>query len=285
MTKKPLKDLFSDGTQASTPLDKVLNRYESIIAKVFDAHYTDGVTSFDFTRNELEEHAEQLKVKLPKNLGDLIYAFKFRWPLPRRILSTAPVGLEWVISSVGIGKYRFRLEKPSNISPNLSLATIKIPDSTPEIISAYALGDEQALLAKVRYNRLVDTFLGISSYSLQNHLRTTVRGIGQIEIDEVYVGVDRHGRQFVIPVQAKGGTDQHGSAQTRQDMACCAEKFPKLICRAISAQFMDGGRIAMFELIDEDGDIKVAEERHYQLVPANTISERDLMGYAVRAQS
>src|SRR5271157_4057421 len=39
--------------------------------------------------------------------------------------------------------------------------------------SQYKFTDEQALLAKVRYTRLIDTFLGITAYSLQNHLRTT----------------------------------------------------------------------------------------------------------------
>ena len=70
------------------------------------------------------------------------------------------------------------------------------------------MSDEQALLAKVRYNRLIDVFLGVAAYSLQNHLRTTVSDVGQLEIDEIYVGVDRQGRQYVMPVQAKGGSDR-----------------------------------------------------------------------------
>ena len=72
-----------------------------------------------------------------------------------------------------------------------------IPDATPELIRAYALDDEQALLAIVRYNRLIDTFLGLTTYSLQNHLRTTVQGMGQIEIDELYIGLDKHGCHYV----------------------------------------------------------------------------------------
>ena len=171
----------------------------------------------------------------------------------------------------------------NRIVPREELLTIKVPDSTPEIISAYALSDEQALLAKVRYNRLVDVFLGITAYSLQNHLRTTVRNVGQIEIDEIYVGLDRHGRQFVVPVQAKGGNDKHGVVQTQQDIMCCAEKFPDLICRAVSAQFMSNERIALFELTVTSGEIKVVDERHYQLVPAGSISSEDLQQYSSRA--
>jgi len=146
------------------------------------------------------------------------------------------------------------------------------------------LSDEQALLARVRYNRLIDIFLGVTAYSLQNHLRTTVKGLGQIEIDEVYVGIDKHGCQYIIPVQAKGGSDQLSSVQAKQDIACCAEKFPHHLCRPISAQFMNDSRIAMFELcLDEEGLVRTVDERHYRLVPANEIDTVDRETYRRRA--
>ena len=124
--------------------------------------------------------------------------------------------------------------------------------------------------------------LGITTYSLQNHLRTTVKGVGQIEIDEIYVGLNRNGQQFVIPVQAKGGSDQLAIIQTQQDLACCAEKFPALTCRAISAQFMKEDVIAMFELALEDDEVKVVEEKHYRLVASDTITVADLKTYSNR---
>lgn len=182
----------------------------------------------------------------------------------------------------GTSQYAFRLSKISRIVPNPNLVTIKIPEATPEIIGAYALTDEQALLAKVRYNRLIDVFLGLAAYSLQSHLRTTVAKIGQIEIDEVYVGVDRAGRQFVVPVQAKGGNDKLSAVQARQDIECCSEKFPGLLCRAVSAQFMAEDLIALFELTLQDGAIKVVDEAHYRLVPADQISREELQAYARR---
>jgi len=255
------------------------NRYVAIIEKIFNARYSAQNNSFDFTREEIEETAANLGIKLPKNIGDVPYSFRYRQDLPEVITKTAPEGKEWIIEGAGRAKYRFRLANANRIAPNPNLVTIKVPDSTPEIITAYAQSDEQALLAKVRYNRLIDVFLGVATYSLQNHLRTTVKNIGQIEIDEIYVGVDKFGRQFVIPVQAKGGTDKHGVVQTHQDIACCAEKFPMLICRAISAQFMQDNKIALFELTIEDGEVKVFDERHYQLVASFDISQSDLSTY------
>lgn len=261
---------------------KEKNRYDAIIENIFASHYLTENNTFDFTREEFEETATKLEIKLPKNIGDVLYSFRYRKDLPATITKTAPAGLEWIIEGAGRAKYRFRLASANRIVPSDTLVTIKVPDATPEIITAYAQSDEQALLAKVRYNRLIDIFLGITTYSLQNHMRTTVKEIGQIEIDEIYVGVDKYGRQFVIPIQAKGGSDKHGVVQTYQDIACCAAKFPTLICRAVSAQFMNEEKIALFELTVEDGDIKVVEERHYQLVASKDIFPSDLKAYSTR---
>lgn len=258
------------------------NRYSAIIGTIFKKHYEPGKTQFDFSRDEFVEIAKSLGIALPKNLGDTIYSFRFRTALPPEIVSTASKGREWGIELAGKGQYRFKLGKFVRIVPRPDLIAIKIPDATPEIITAYALTHEQSLLAKVRYNRLIDVFLGIASYSLQNHLQTFVRDMGQIEIDEVYVGVNRNGQQFVVPVQAKGGTDQLGVTQTRQDIACCVQKFPRLTCRPISAQFMTDDTIAMFELALQGEDVKIVEEKHYKLVPSDQIGADDLKLYGKR---
>lgn len=258
------------------------NRYKALIEHIFHDRYSPGDTEVPFDREDIEKTATILDMRLPKNVGDLIYSFRYRVALPDGVRETQPIGKEWVIRGSGRAQYRFRLVPNTRILPNPNLVTIKIPDATPQIIAAYALSDEQALLAKVRYNRLLDIFLGLACYSLQNHLRTTVVGIGQIEIDEVYVGIDRQGRQYIMPVQAKGGTDQLGVIQTEQDILCCAAKFPSLICRAISTQFMANDVIALFELTVEDDEIRVVEERHYRLVEATDITTEDLTAYRGR---
>lgn len=261
--------------------DSQASIYSAIIERVFHDRYSPGQRSVSFRRDDLATAAEQLGVATPRNLGDVVYAFRHRRVLPDAIIDTQPDGQEWVIEGTGVANYAFRLVPISRIVPNPALITTKIPDATPEIVSAYALSDEQALLAKVRYNRLVDVFLGVVAYSLQSHLRTTVTDVGQIEIDEIYVGLDRHGRQFVLPVQAKSGSDQLGVVQTKQDILCCREKFPELICRAVSSQFMAEEVIAMFELRLEDEAVKIVDERHYQLVPSDVVTSDDLRAYAV----
>lgn len=255
------------------------NRYKAIIEMVFFAHFSDGTTEFEFARTEIEAFAAELKIDLPKNIGDIIYSFRFRIPLPDAILGTQPEGQEWIIEGAGKARYRFKLVKVTRILPSETLVSTAIPDATPELIRAYALDDEQALLAIVRYNRLIDTFLGLTTYSLQNHLRTTVSGIGQIEIDELYIGLDKHGCHYVIPVQAKGGKDQIGVVQIAQDLAFAAEKFADMRCRPIAAQFMADGVIALFELTLQNDQVKVVEERHYKLVPARDLDPASIRDY------
>ena len=263
-------------TQRSTDL------YTRLIEVIFHRHYREGDEVVRFTREELVSTANELGVKLPKKLGDVVYAFKFRRPLPPSILEKAPEDKHWVIVNRGRALYAFETRTDARILPDPLTAITKIPDATPGIVARYALDDEQALLTKLRYNRLVDTFTGVTCYSLQNHLRTTVPNFGQVETDELYVGVDRRGEHYVFPVQAKGGHDELGVVQIEQDIALCAHKFPSLTCRAVAAQFMAGEVIALFEFEFVEGQIRKVSERHYKLVSPGELTQEDIARYRQR---
>lgn len=254
-------------------------RYEQIIATIFEKHYREGDEEVAFERKNIEEAAQNLGIKLPKNIGDIIYSFRSRTLLPDIIRKTAPAGKVWIIRSLGRARYAFVLVKDASIVPHVLLAETKVLDSTPGIVARYALSDEQALLAKVRYNRLIDIFTGVTCYSLQNHLRTTVKGIGQVETDEIYVGVDHQGVHYVFPVQAKGSKDRLSIVQIEQDVALCKDKFPNLLCYAIGAQFMKSNLIALFMLEMTEEGPRIVREKHYRLVPPEKFSEADLEQY------
>ena len=258
------------------------NRYGKIIERIFFSRYKEGDEEVAFGRDDIVRVARQLRVKLPKNLGDVIYSFRYRAPLPESVRAKALKGKQWIIRPAGISRYRFVATKMASIFPNENLAETKVPDSTPGLIAMYALNDEQALLAKLRYNRLIDIFTGVACSSLQNHLRTTVPGIGQVETDEIYIGVDRQGVHYVFPVQAKGGKDKLSIVQIEQDLAVCADKFPSLVCRPIAAQFMSEDLIALFAFEEGSNGIGVTLEKHYRLVPPEEFTEADLETYKAR---
>jgi hypothetical protein len=254
--------------------------YKQIIEAVFLERYTEGDEEVLFSREDLQTTSDAIGVRVPKNLGDIVYAFRYRRPMPEEIERRAPNGKSWVIRGRGTARYAFVAVPSPWIVPNPHLAEIKVPDATPGIIAKHALTSEQALLAKLRYNRLVDIFSGVTCYSLQNHLRTQVEGIGQLETDEIYLGVDRRGAHYAFPVEAKGGKDKLGIVQVDQDLELCRAKFPSLICRPIAAQFMGDDLIALF-LFEEDerGYAVMVGERHYRLVPHSSISREELEAY------
>lgn len=260
------------------------NRYSQLIERIFFDNYRKGAHSVSFTRAEIITCAARLGITLPSNLGDVLYSFRYRNELPKAILDKQPAGLEWVIFPTKIrpAAYRFAAVPFAAVNPTKGLTVTKIPDATPGMIDMYSLSDEQALLAKLRYNRLLDVYSGVTTYSLQSHLRTTITE-SQVETDEVYVGVDTHGAHYVFPIQAKGGTDFLSVVQIWQDSKMCQAKFPGLIPRPIAAQFMADDVIALFAFEWDGGDgitIAPGGERHYKLVSPADLSPRELAQYA-----
>jgi hypothetical protein len=292
---KKLYEKYKDSSREDIQADIApkQSRYIRIMLKLFDRHSAPTVDEFDWERKELSQIAGFLGVDVPSNIGDNIYSIRHgREELPEELKKLA-LPLHWLLLPNGRGKYKFVKAKHFVLPHDAYLQAIKIPDSTPQIVAANAKGDEQAVLARVRYNRLLDIFLGISASALQSHWRTTVEFFGgsQIETDELYVGVDRHGAQYVIPVQAKGYKERIGAVQIIQDIYRCQEHFPHLQCVSIAAKIVkidlgpDGQpmyTIAMMETAIEAGtlfDVIKRREQHYKMVPSSMISASDLDAY------
>jgi hypothetical protein len=268
--------------------------YNRIIESVFADKRPAGSRRFGFSRDDLLKAASKLGLEIhgdetvvARNIGDIIYAFRFRKDFPASILRTAPDGKMWIILGKGIGAYEFRLITTPTLAADPNWRITRLHDATPEIVRRFKLNDEQAVLARIRYNRLIDIFCRCVTYSLQNHLRTNIQGIGQIEIDELYVGANRQGEHFIIPVQVKREKDRLGVSQLLQDLEYCEKAHLGMQPRAIGAQMMkyeeEGehyDRIVLFEFKCEDTgeDVRItkAAERHFVLLPHTKITASDL---------
>lgn len=262
------------------------NIYPKLIEQLFWNGYREGIRDIPFARDEIVKTAKQLGIsRPPANLGDLLYTYRYRANFPESIQNVAPKNESWVIRPSGHGLYAFTSTPLASVLPRNGLESIKIPDSTPGLIEKHRLSDEQALLAQLRYNRLIDIFTGVVCYSLQNHLRTHVNGLGQIETDEVYVGVDKYGAHYLFPIQVKRGNDTLNIVQIWQDIQMSSQKFPALICRPLAAQFMDDHRIALFEFKASCQFLEMAlvREAHYCLVPSKDCLPEDVEMYKQRS--
>src|SRR3990170_6135615 len=88
-------------------------RYAAIIEKIFLSTYRRGMRQVEFEREDIARVAQELQITLPKNLGDVIYSFRYRTPLPEKIRSKAGPEESWIIRSIGRSKYRFVLDRKS----------------------------------------------------------------------------------------------------------------------------------------------------------------------------
>lgn len=260
---------MSSRKENQTSAEQTRNRDE-VLTLVFQRNYTEGATAVPFTMDQIREAIAEVARNNPhykeNNVADVRYQYTSgRRALPDAIQRLGP----WMIAGRGKARYAFvKLSTSTEITIQEDLATVLLPDATPEIVLEYAGKDEQGLLAKVLYNRLLDIFLQITCYHLQNHWRTSVKNKGQCEIDDLYVGLDINGKQFVIPVEAKCSNDRLSKTQIAQMIDFARERYPKLIMRPVGVQEMKDGSVVLVEFTpaSHPDEIKIKELRRYKLV-------------------
>ena len=71
------------------------NRYTQIIETIFTDRYKKGTQEIKFNRDEFVRVAKKLNIEVPKNLGDILYTFRYRAELPSSISKTAGRGKQW----------------------------------------------------------------------------------------------------------------------------------------------------------------------------------------------
>ncbi len=246
--------------------------YDRVLSEIFQRHAGSEQDEFEFEREEMEEILRTWKKRV-KNLGDVIYSYRSgRRPLPKSITATG----DWLISGRGKGRYAFiRLKRSPHISIPTDLQVINILDATPDIILRYRSSDEQGILTRIAYNRLIDTFLRITTYRLQGHLRAFVSDHGQIEIDDLYLGVDKDGCQYAIPVEAKTVEEPLGVVQIISQNAFVTERFPDLQLRSIAVKAWHDNTFFFVEFNStvDPNQVEVIEYRRYRLVHENGVQD------------
>src|SRR5258706_14465005 len=78
--------------------------YEQVIKHVFNARFKKGASSVDFGRADVEDTAKKLGLD-PKNVGDVIYSYRYRRDLPAEIAEHARKGEASIIRGTGSAKY------------------------------------------------------------------------------------------------------------------------------------------------------------------------------------
>ncbi|NPV70792.1 MAG: hypothetical protein HPY55_09130 [Firmicutes bacterium] len=228
-----------------------LTRYDEIMVDVFFKHYRPGLSYLRFTKDELAEASEKRGYTI-RNVPDIIYTYRVRRLLPEKIVALG----HWAIEPCGRGQYAFRLlRNPPRFEIRFGdYEPVAILNAIPEVVEGLLRRDEQSLLTRVLYNRLVDIFTGLTCYHIENHYRSFVKDSGEVEVDAIYVGIDRKGTLHILPIEAKSQQDSEmiGRVQVSHMAKLARQDFSSMRRRVLAIKDLPDGTIAVVEFNDED---------------------------------
>lgn len=249
--------------------------YVPILRAIFQEKYSEGCVAIDFSLDDVRRAAEKLGITA-RNPADVVYRMRSRTVLPAEIIA---LGF-YILRQIGRGKYR--LEKAASTVIDLpdtkpiealDLTPIPVRRLLPENLADV---DEQALLTVASYCKLFDHFTGLRIYRLRSHVRKSVAGIGQAELDELDVGVAFRDDEIpvVVPIEAKAVADPVNRVQIAVMVAFSGDYFPGHEVRPLALKVDERGlmHILEFNATTEPSDLIVVRSACYRLV----LSEKQL---------
>jgi hypothetical protein len=257
------EDLLSHGKRSSV--------YVPIILKIFREGYAKGVTSIEFTLDDVRAAADALGVReRTRNAGDVVYRMRARTRLPPEIVDA---GFN-ILRQIGRGRYC--LEKGENVIVDLEEdpTIIETIDTTPLPVrrllpEMLAEIDEQGLLTIINYCKLLNHFTGLNVYRLRNHVRKSVKGVGQAEVDTVDVGVALSDEEepIIFPIEAKAREDAINKVQIAAQVQFARQYFPDCEIRPLAIKVDGKGLLHVLEFTNdiEPDSLTIVNRLTYQV--------------------
>src|SRR6185503_7572691 len=182
--------------------------YGPILLHIFRARWRQRASTVLFTLDDIRNAADSLALEV-RNPADLIYRMRSRTILPKEILDKG----FYILRAIGRGRYQFEkgsstIFQPLDSRPTeaLDITPLPVRRLLPERLAEM---DEQAVLTVASYCKLLDHFTGLQIYRLRSHVRKSVPGVGQAELDAIDVGVALRDDEMpvVFPIEAKAAPD------------------------------------------------------------------------------
>ena len=258
--------------------------YVPILVDIFQRKYQDGDEIVEFTLDEVRETAERLDIKI-RNPSDLIYRMKSRTKLPSEMLDK---GFK-IIKIVKKGVYQFQLGE-STIVDLTRENVFQIQDTTPVAVRRFLEEklseiDEQGLLTIIHYCDLLSHFTGLKIYRLKSHVRKSIVNIGQVEVDEVDIGIglDSLETPIIFPIEAKSASDPLNWTQIANQVNFSKQLFLNYVIRPIGIKVGYDSLLHIIEFTPEmeANKIKIKNSATYNLI----LSEEQINAIRSNAQN
>lgn len=244
--------------------------YGPILLNIFRRKYVEGASTVIFTLEEVRE--ELLSAGLQaRNAPDLIYRMKSRTILPAEISNKGFRILE--ITSRGV--YALVAGDSTLIEYPEIEEVVDVHDRTPLAVRRllspdFGKTDEQGFLSVIRYNDLFSHFLEVPVFHLKSHVRKSVPGVGQAEVDDVHVALPEghDGSLTLVPVEAKAKDDPVNRVQIAMQVKYANHAFPGLSVRPLTVKLFEDGVVLFMEFnpTSRAADLTVVRFAHYRLL-------------------
>lgn len=263
MADETTKAVRKRALQSPGNLSKV---YVPVISKIFKERYRKGASSIIFSLDDVRNACDALGVA-SRNPADVIYRMRSRTILPAEILK---LGFH-VLRPIGRGQYAFE-KATSTIFEPLFTEPITVLDTTPMPVRrllpvTLAEMDEQAILAVASYCRILDHLTGMTIYRLRSHVRKSVPGIGQAELDAIDVGIASSDDDLpvVFPIEAKALADALNRVQIFNMVRYAEHYFPKLTVRPLAIKVDEASVLHVMEFNSpkKTSDLKIIKAASY----------------------
>ncbi|MDN7604926.1 hypothetical protein [Burkholderia gladioli] len=252
--------------------------YVPVMRHIFNGKFAPGVTVIEFTLDEVRQACADLGIQA-RNAADVIYRMRARTKLPAEVLAAG----FYILRQVGRGKYRLEqgestiMDVPDHaIIDALDITPLPVRRLFPEKLSEI---DEQGLLAVISYCKLLDHFTSLQVYRLRSHVRKSVAGIGQAELDEIDVGVALRDDEIpvIFPIEAKAADEAVNRVQISAMVQYCREYFPGHEVRPLAIKLDYASVIHFLEFNDavEPAELKILRSGGYRL----QLSEKQRMAF------
>ena len=242
-----------------------LSKNQKIMCYLFLTTMTSAESIAHFTLEDLTKTAKTLGTTPPKNLPDIVHSVQRYGPLPDVIARTAPQDLEWKIEAAGRGSYVIKLMQANSITPNLKLKPKQILDRTLAICDTFDLTDKGVLDVQIRQNSLIPDFVGEDVTLVCQPAKGAVKGLGQVDIDAIYMGMPQTGETLIVPILLAPYSRPVDGHKAARMLRYATKAYPDCQVRTLIAQKLENEDIALFEVTSKAGEIKVVREQRYDL--------------------
>jgi hypothetical protein len=267
--------LSQEGKALQSP-GNISKVYVPVILKIFKARYRPGASSVIFSLDDVRTAVEQVRAESDdpdrissRNPADVVYRMRSRTKLPDEILR---LGFH-VLRAIGRGQYQFErastgiFEVPTTVpTSTIDLTPMPVRRLLPETVAEM---DEQALLSVIGYCRLLDHFTGMTIYRLRSHVRKSVPGVGQAELDAIDVGIAKGDDEVpvVFPVEAKAVSDALNRVQVHNMVQYARHYFPGLTVRplAVKVDHQSVIHLMEFNVPNRPADLKIIKCASYTI--------------------